>query len=67
VTRPLDVWPKDVVEDLALVAIDLLCEPPERIDKYTGATGVSPRTVRRGREILDGANIDWRKLKEGAA
>jgi hypothetical protein len=42
-------------------AIDALLEPPVRID--TATTRVPRRQVQLGRQILEEAGVDWRKIK----
>lgn len=55
-----DVFGREAVDRLALLAIDLLCACPEKI--ATGTTRVPSSLAERGREILDDAGIDWRVL-----
>ena len=53
--------------DLALWAIDALCEPPAEI--RTGSTKIGAELVRRGRAILEReeVDIDWRTAKASRA
>lgn len=55
----------DAANELAAIAIDLLCSPPA--DIRTGSTLVSADEVRRGREIMERHDIHWRALKNDAA
>lgn len=55
-----DVFGREAVDRLALLAIDLLCACPEKI--ATGTTRVPASLVEQGREILDDAGVDWRLL-----
>lgn len=59
--RLADVVGEDAAEALACWALDALVAPPVRID--TATTRISAREVKRGREILEEAGLDWRGLK----
>jgi hypothetical protein len=56
-----DVWGVRAADELARWAIDALCEPPANIS--TGSTTIGRGLVERGRAILEGMGLDWRKLK----
>lgn len=60
-TRPIRIWGEEAVSELALWAIDALCEPPAEINTYS--TRIPASRIRAGREILERAGIDWRELK----
>ena len=62
-TTATEAFGKDVVDALAMWAIDALCYPPVRIDTYT--TRLPADEIRRGRAILESADIDWRAIKGG--
>ena len=58
-----DVFGRETTDRLAAWAIDTLTYPPAEIATYS--TRVPAGEIRRGREILEEAGIDWRGLKEG--
>lgn len=55
-----DTFGLDIANELAAIAIDLLCDAPARIT--TSDTKIKASLVAEGREILDLAGIDWRTL-----
>lgn len=56
-----DTFGREAADALAAWAIDVLVWPPA--DIRTFATTLPADEIRRGRELLTDAGIDWRKLK----
>lgn len=56
-----DVWGVRAADELARWAIDAIVSPPARID--TATTRIPASMIARGRELLEAAGLDWRKLK----